>query len=100
MRKLQRWTLVFGLWLGLGLTAAAPSAMAQAGANAGDTAPWATQLTYEPVSLGWTAQEVDRATRSNATAILLRARAEGASNCTGSCARAQAIFLRLLVVAR
>ena len=97
MQQLQRWALagVCGL---AGAFAAAP-ALADS-PSPGDTAPWATQLTYEPVSLGWTAQEVDRATRAGAAAILQRARAEVASGCTGSCARAQAIFSRLLGVAR
>lgn len=97
MQQLQRWALA----LVCGLTGAfAPAAALADNPSPGDNAPWALQLTYEPVSLGWTAQEVDRATRSSATAILQRARAEGASGCTGSCPRAQAVFSRLLAVAR
>lgn len=97
MQQLRRWTLALVCGLA-GVLAPAP-ALAD-NPSPVDTAPWATQLTYEPVSLGWTAQEVDRVTRSNATAILQRARAEGVPSCTGSCLRAQAIFSRLLAVAR
>lgn len=97
MQQLHRWTLA----LVCGLVAAfGPAAALADNPSFGDTAPWASQLTYEPVSLGWTAQEVDRVTRANAAAILQRARAAGASDCTGTCPRAQTIFARLLVVAR
>ena len=97
MQQLRRWVLtgVCGL-----AGALAPAAALADNPSSGDTAPWANQLTYEPVSLGWTAQEVDRATRPSAAAILQRHRADGPADCTGSCARAQAVFSRLLGVAR
>jgi predicted Zn-dependent protease len=56
----------------------------------------ALQLGYEPVGLGWTAQEVDRATREQHQAIVRRAEAAGALGCRRHCERLAVIFERLL----
>jgi len=97
MQLLRSWTLA----LVCGLAGVLGPANAQADVlSAHPSAPSPSPLTYEPVSLGWTAQEVDRVTRTNATRIIQRARAEGALGCTGSCPRLTGIFARLLEVAR
>lgn len=97
MQPLQRWTQALGYGLALLVGSAGAPAWAAPGEG---SAAWASQLTYEPVSLGWTAQEVDRATRSNATLVINRARAENALGCTRHCQRLQDVFARLLPLAR
>lgn len=64
------------------------------------TAGQALQLGYEPVGLGWTAQEVDRATRGQYQDIVRRAEAAGALGCRRHCERLAGIFERLLGPAR
>lgn len=61
---------------------------------------WAEPLTYVPVALGWTAEEVERAAEPNATAIIERARREGALGCTHDCDRLERIFNELVARAR
>lgn len=60
----------------------------------------AAPFAYEPVALGWSAQEVDRATRDQHRAIVERARAAGALGCRRHCARLDSMFERLLEPAR
>lgn len=60
----------------------------------------AAQLAYEPVALGWSADEVERATVGNVTAILQRAERSGQLGCRRHCERLDRIFTRLVADAR
>jgi Zn-dependent protease with chaperone function len=60
------------------------------------TAGHALQLAYEPTALGWSAQEVDRATRHQHQTIVQRAESVGALGCHRHCERLRSIFERLL----
>lgn len=60
----------------------------------------AQPLSYEPVALGWTAAEVERAAQGQWQALLERARGAGAADCGPTCERLHEVFARLLPLAR
>ena len=60
----------------------------------------ALELAYEPIALGWTPDEVERASLGNLTAITQRAERVGAFGCERHCERLQRVFERLVAVAR
>jgi len=57
-------------------------------------------LSYEPTGLGWSAAEVERVASRQASPIVEQARRGGELGCRDYCARLQALFDRLLPVAR
>ncbi len=73
------------------------SAIAQACALAQVAPP---QVAYEPVGLGWSANEVERTGTRQMAALLQRAHAAQALGCRQHCQRLERIFERLLPVAR
>lgn len=60
---------------------------------------WA-ELAYEPLALGWSAGEVERATAANFEPIVLRARQQGHLGCRQRCEQIRRIFDRLVPLAR
>jgi Zn-dependent protease with chaperone function len=74
---------MLGLWMALAVTAG-----------------HAVELAYEPVALGWTTDEVERATAGTYTSITQRAAAAQQLGCLHHCERLQRIFARLVTVAR
>ncbi len=60
---------------------------------------WA-RVAYEPVALGWSAAEVERATAGNLEVIIARAKREGEFGCLRTCDRVRQIFDRLVTRAR
>lgn len=60
----------------------------------------AASLTYEPVGLAWSADEVERATAGQFTALAQRAAQTQALGCDGHCSRLARIFGRLVGEAR
>ncbi len=57
-------------------------------------------LAYEPVALGWTAGEVERAGADQLVAMVDRAADSGRLGCQRQCRRIQGVFDRLLPIAR
>jgi len=87
-------SLLIGLraWVsGCMVALAGTSALAQDG--------WAG-MAYEPVALGWSAAEVERATAGNLASIIQQAERNGELGCLRHCARLDRIFNRLVVLAR
>jgi predicted Zn-dependent protease len=70
-----------------------------ASAHAGATDDFST-LTYLPVGLAWSATEVERIASRQARTIVERAARDGQLGCRDHCGRLQAVFERLLPVAR
>lgn len=68
-----------------------------AGAGAADDF---NPLSYQPVGLAWSATEVERITSRQARAIVDRAALDDSLGCREHCERLQAVFGRLLPVAR
>jgi len=60
----------------------------------------AVELAYEPVALGWSPDEVARATSGTFAAIVRRAEQARQMGCQRHCDRLERVFARLLVVAR
>jgi predicted Zn-dependent protease len=60
----------------------------------------AQPLSYEPVALGWSAAEVERAAQGQWQALQARARDTGPAACGQACQRVQAVYERLLPLAR
>jgi len=60
----------------------------------------AQPLSYEPVALGWTAAEVERAAQGQWLALQARASDNGPAACAHTCRRVQTIYERLLPLAR
>lgn len=60
----------------------------------------ALELAYEPVALGWSHEEVQRATSGNLVAIRQRAQLADELGCSHHCERLERIFNRLVAVAR
>lgn len=60
----------------------------------------AEPLTYEPVALGWTAEEVERASAGQLADIVQRARQQRRLGCAAHCVRLQRLFAGLVVQAR
>jgi predicted Zn-dependent protease len=60
----------------------------------------AGELAYEPVALGWTAEEVQQAAHVNYDAIVDRARAAQRFGCQRHCEQLHRVFARLVVEAR
>jgi hypothetical protein len=60
----------------------------------------AQPLSYEPVALGWTAAEVERAAQGQWLTLQARARDNGPAACDHACRRVQAVYERLLPWAR
>ena len=60
----------------------------------------AVELAYEPVALGWSTDEVERATDDTYAAIVRRADDSAQRGCSRHCERLERIFARLIVVAR
>lgn len=60
----------------------------------------AAQWIDEPVALGWSAEEVERASLGQLQATTRRAELEGAQGCWVHCERLQRIFARLVAAAR
>lgn len=83
-RRPERW-----LWAAALLVSAHARAM-------DDVAP----LTYLPIGLAWSAIEVERIAAPQARAIVERAARDGELGCRDHCGRLQAVFERLLPVAR
>jgi len=84
MFKRMRGWLWRGLWLGL----AAASGVA------------AEPLTYEPVALGWTAEEVEQSASGQLIGIVQRAQERRSLGCSTHCARLNRLFADLVVQAR
>lgn len=70
------------------------------GAAFAAAAACAVQLAYEPVALGWTSAEVERASAGNIAAIAERAAQAGQLGCSRYCERLSRIFARLVAEAR
>lgn len=64
------------------------------------TSGHAVELAYEPVALGWSTDEVERASTGTFAAIVQRAERAQQLGCSGHCERLQRIFGRLVDVAR
>lgn len=60
----------------------------------------AAALTYEPVALGWSHDEVEQATRGTASALVQRAEQTQRLGCERHCAQLDTVFARLVAVAR
>lgn len=60
----------------------------------------ALELAYEPVALGWSPDEVERATSGTYSAIVQRAERAEQLGCRAHCQRLERIFFRLVAVAR
>jgi len=60
----------------------------------------AVELAYEPVALGWSSDEIERATSGTYAAIVQRATGDARHGCRRHCERLERIFARLSVVAR
>lgn len=58
------------------------------------------QLAYEPVALGWSADEVDQAAAGTLSSLMTQAARNGQLGCLRRCDRLSRIFDRLTVVAR
>lgn len=63
-------------------------------------APPPQSLSYEPTGLGWSAAEVERVAARQASSIVEQARRGGELGCRDYCTRLQAVFERLVPVAR
>lgn len=87
MQVLVSFVAPFGVWLAL-LSAPAYAAQDFSG------------LSYEPVALGWSAAEVERVSARQARSIIEQAAHDGELGCRDYCARLQALFDRLLPIAR
>jgi predicted Zn-dependent protease len=64
------------------------------------TASHGAQIAYEPVGLGWTAEEVDRVTVAQLAALTQRAEEEQKFGCASHCDRLVHVFERLVAEAR
>lgn len=60
----------------------------------------AAPLAYEPVGLGWTAEEVERSGRGALEALLERAQREGRQGCQRHCERLARLFQQLVTQAQ
>src|SRR5215831_3507639 len=60
----------------------------------------AVELAYEPVALGWSTDEVERATSDTYASIVQRAERAAQMGCRHHCQRLARLFARLTVVAR
>lgn len=80
----------------VGLLRCAIGILAVLAATASHSAPFA----YEPVGLGWTAEEVDSVVAEQMTALTLRAKLEQKLGCSGHCERLARVFARLVTEAR
>lgn len=69
-------------------------------ASPADAADRWPQLAYQPVALGWSAAEVERATTGNIAPIVQRAQRDGQLGCRQSCERLPRVFERLVALAR
>lgn len=62
--------------------------------------PQSPQLAYEPVALGWSADEVTESAASTLSALMKQAAAKRELGCLRECDRLNRLFTRLLAVAR
>ena len=60
----------------------------------------AVELAYEPVALGWSTDEMERATIGTLTALTARAEGKQQLGCRRHCERVERVFAQLVTVAR